>query len=498
MLGGGLISQALSSGDRVLGQGLISSAMCTKLTEEIVGYGRLVIQLLTYRYYDLDSNQYYGNPTSAYGDGDSCLGAIVVINSKGDVVYNTRTKDSDKYPEFYEYMITISNLPFGKYRVKLIRSTKCEPDTDWHEIKFTKDGQAVNLIFPWQDDSVYITEYKWDSNASPAFIYPYYEYLDKNNKFPILNTTESAQWKGRTRLNFYNGLKNIKLVDSTFSYTYPISEFDFFDAFTTSEPLNNRTTYSGTKCLRSIYDGSTVVILNIECREPIFAQIDSTSDKLKYPAYFSEYAPYNLVWGSIYTGIKEIPNDGKAYTTARPITIEYTSSQYGDNVIQGYVSGPSTNSNFTDGNIVSDIEKIIENEENYNKGFVRDYNYGWILTQYNMRPGIENVYKDYSTLDFYNSDLNSLANIQANGIETVRSFPIGLLTTKLANAIKNNNKYQYYNVGFRYCEGKIYYSNKVVIHRPNRYGQLDYQSTTYERIGITKYSHDYDMYDPNN
>lgn len=108
--------------------------------------GTLIVNLLTYSTYDIDNAEFINNLTM------ESYGAIVVVNSKNEIVYNTKTSKDQS-------VFVIDMLPYGKYKIKVIRNRDDKIDNKWYDAVINQNRLSTNIIlprFPVSKSEVYI------------------------------------------------------------------------------------------------------------------------------------------------------------------------------------------------------------------------------------------------------------------------------------------------------------------------------------------------------
>lgn len=108
--------------------------------------GMLIVNLLTYSTYDIDNAKFISDLTM------ESYGAIVVVNSKNEIVYNTKMQKDQS-------VFVINMLPYGKYKIKVIRNRDDKIDNKWHNVVINQNGLSTNIIlprFPVSKSEVYI------------------------------------------------------------------------------------------------------------------------------------------------------------------------------------------------------------------------------------------------------------------------------------------------------------------------------------------------------
>ena len=72
--------------------------------------GTLIVNLLTYSTYDIDNAKFISDLTM------ESYGAIVIVNSKNEIVYNTKMQKDQS-------VFVINMLPYGKYKITQAQPT---------------------------------------------------------------------------------------------------------------------------------------------------------------------------------------------------------------------------------------------------------------------------------------------------------------------------------------------------------------------------------------
>lgn len=97
----------------------------------------LTVNLISYSTYDINNNCIIEDMNKTI----SVKGAIVIVDSNNKVVYNSkRLSDRSNFK---------IQLPYGKYKIKVIRTYNRKADNKWYEITINKKVSIIDIILPW-------------------------------------------------------------------------------------------------------------------------------------------------------------------------------------------------------------------------------------------------------------------------------------------------------------------------------------------------------------
>lgn len=470
--------------------------------------GTLQIYLTTYAYYDIDKNDYYAAvPPNKYCINAS--GAIVVKDAKNNVVYNSRVQNGDgEYSNRVSF--SIQNLPYGEYKVKVIRSKDCDPDSEWHNVVLSNEYQRHYIMLKWQEESVYIVKTYFDPDLEPPILIPHAHVFDRTGSEydAVLKNVEYC--KGGTRVDYYVGLRAHDKIRSTVFEGSAASLYHapFFHDSLLSMRVGNPYNSESVKLSGLYVDifGNVAGEVEYEFSTPIPYAVDKNSETVRYPVGYSTHSSLEsayLEFENLYTGIKPFETGSNA---ARPVRVKWSSKDGGGDV-SGYL--PASFSSYSNTIITAKtFTDLVSNADKYASGdFIDDYDTGYIIfdTDYSGRTE-----RTHWATPVYSAYINNVNQSQADGtlidhgIIKSSSFIIELLDTPIGNAAKNGEKIWWdskigiYDNGVFYGNPNSYYSSHAVAIRNRPGDPLDgmHGMTSYNRITVTKYSDDYHEYDP--
>lgn len=181
--------------------------------------GRLQVNLLTYSSYDLDNEKIIETDTQI------TYGAIVVKDSKDNIVYNSKN-NNDSY-RFYTPF-----LPYGNYKIKVIRAKDEKVDNQWYEVTINNDIVIKNIILSWfpvSKSEVYIKE---DEELPCYFVGNYSSKYVSYNEFSVKGVLHCKVYEGDKLIidePFYkSSLIDFYTISSSENfYTYDLTAYSF-------------------------------------------------------------------------------------------------------------------------------------------------------------------------------------------------------------------------------------------------------------------------------
>ena len=98
--------------------------------------GSLQINLQTYSIFNVDTGEFSGTT--------SCYGIVVVLDKNNNIIYKS---NKDEYSSYF----LISSIPYGEYKIKVVKTRDCKIDNVFHVIKLETENCIKNIQMEWQN-----------------------------------------------------------------------------------------------------------------------------------------------------------------------------------------------------------------------------------------------------------------------------------------------------------------------------------------------------------
>ena len=372
--------------------------------------GNLQINLQTYSIFNADTGVFSGTT--------SCSGVIVVLDKNNNIIYKS---NKDEYSSYF----LISSIPYGEYKIKVVKIRDCKIDNVFHTIKIDSENCVKNIQLEWQN------------------IYKSIKYMDKDyeNEVSIYNKLTNKETR--------EGDTNCK-INSVVSKGIWVTEYYENDNMFFKEEEKNITSYSN-------YNGWQLIYNNISLWD---IRSSSMSNYGCATITFGSSLPY--YFNMDYTFIENNPFNSNIINCSNTINKtlisgkEDLSSERDDSVITR-IKIEDNKIKFTGNtcfeNKINDIKyATYETLEGYHGGvniYDMEYKYpGYLFdaTVYGYAYTLSNVSK---LIDRYLNDRQAYENAVLNN-EVLRPYRQGYVTaysTKMLSAITYivNNQRDYIN-----------------------------------------------------